>query len=220
MKSIKNMTKEDFLIDEDHFRVAIFGSARIEEKDPIYNQINRLARMIAEAEMDVVTGGGPGLMEAANKGHKEGRKNDKIHSLGLNILLPNEQDANGHLDIKKDFDRFSDRLDYFMSLSDVVVVAPGGVGTILELMYTWQLQQVEHTCNSPIILLGKMWKPFIEWIEKWPLKQRLMSKSDMMPIFLAEDCEEAMKIIKKAQHDFNEKGPDYCWNFFKYKLDV
>lgn len=213
------MEKNIHKIDPDHFRVAIFGSARIKENDPRYKQIYSLAKMIAEEGMDVVTGGGPGIMEAANKGHKEGRKGKEIHSFGLNIMLPHEQAANKHLDIEKDFAKFSDRLDYFMHLSNVVVVAPGGIGTILELMYTWQLMQVDHTCNQPIILLGKMWQPFIEWIEKWPLKNKLMSDSDMIPIFLADHCREAMKIIRKAYHDFKNRGPDYCWNYRKYKID-
>ncbi len=213
------MNNKQFHIDEDHFRVAIFGSARIKQNDPRYNQIHSLAKMIAAHNMDVITGGGPGLMEAANKGHKEGRKNDEVHSVGLNIVLPEEQGSNPHLDIEKDFERFSGRLDTFMKISNVVVVAPGGIGTILELMYTWQLEQVEHTCNSPIILLGKMWRPFIEWIEAWPLKNKLMSKSDMRPIFLADHCREAMKIIKKAKRDFEERGPDFCWNYTKYKIE-
>ncbi len=211
--------KKEFHVDPDHFRVTIFGSARIKPNDPRYNQIYSLAKMVAAEGMDVVTGGGPGLMEAANKGHKEGRKGKNVHSLGLNIMLPEEQDANKHLDVRKDFSRFSDRLDYFMHLSNVIVVAPGGIGTILELMYSWQLMQVEHTCNQPIILLGKMWKPFIDWVEEWPLKKKMMSESDMIPIFLADHCREAMKIIRKAHHDFQNRGPNYCWNYRKYKIN-
>jgi len=211
--------KKDINIDPSHFRVAIFGSARIKPNDPRYNQIYSLARMIAEDGMDVVTGGGPGIMEAANKGHREGRKSKKVHSVGLNIMLPQEQEANRHLDIQKDFKRFSNRLDYFMKLSNVVVVAPGGVGTILELMYTWQLMQVDQTCNHPIILLGDMWPPFIKWIEDWPLKKKMIDQNDMMPIFQADHCREAMKIIRKAHHDFKERGPDYCWNYRKYKIE-
>ncbi len=211
--------KKEPKINPDHFRVAIFGSARIKPNDPRYNQIYSLARMIAAEGMDIVTGGGPGLMEAANKGHKEGRKSKKVHSVGLNIMLPMEQKANKHLDVQKDFRLFSNRLDNFMKLSNVIVVAPGGVGTALELMYAWQLMQVEHTCNQPIILMGDMWKPFIQWIEDWPLKKKLMSESDMMPIFLADHCRETMKIIRKAHNDFIHRGPGYCWNYRKYKID-
>lgn len=207
------------LINPDHFRVAIFGSARIKSNDPRYNQIERLARMIARAGMDVVTGGGPGLMEAANKGHAEGRKNGShVHSIGLNIALPHEQEDNKHLDIKKEFSHFSGRLDHFMNLSNVVVVAPGGIGTLLELFYTWQLVQVDHICNTPIILLGHMWEPLMEWVENYPLKHKLMSAQDMYPIFVAQHCNEAMKLIKKAYQDFKE-NPDYCLNSRKYKID-
>lgn len=211
--------KEKFKIDPNHFRVTIFGSARIKPKDPRYNQIYRLAKMIAGDGMDIVTGGGPGLMEAANKGHKEGRKSKKVHSFGLNIVLPMEQKANKHLDVNQEFNRFSQRLDYFMKLSNVVVVAPGGIGTTLEFLYSWQLMQVEQTCNIPIILLGDMWEPLIQWFEDYPLKRRMMSQKDMMPIFLARHCREAMKIIRKANHDFIHRGPDYCWNYRKYKIE-
>lgn len=205
-------------VDPDHFRVAIFGSARIQPNDPQYNQIYRLARMIAAEGMDVITGGGPGIMQAANKGHKEGRKeNADIHSIGLNIYLPHEQESNPHLDIKRDFKYFSKRLDYFMHLSNVVVVAPGGIGTLLELFYTWQLVQVEHICNTPIILLGQMWEPLMEWVEEHLLKKKLISPEDMSPVFVANHCRETMKIIKKAHQDFLE-NPDYCLNFKKYKL--
>ncbi|MBU0706216.1 LOG family protein [Patescibacteria group bacterium] len=206
-------------MDPGHFRVAIFGSARIKPNDPRYNQIYMLAKMIAAEGMDIVTGGGPGLMEAANKGHQAGRKSKKVHSFGLNIMLPKEQKINKHLDVHREFNRFSQRLDYFMHLSNVVVVAPGGIGTLLELMYTWQLIQVEHTCNIPVILMGEMWEPFIKWIEAWPLKKRLISAEDMLPIFLAKHCREAMKVIRKAQHDFYHRGPNYCWNYRKYKID-
>lgn len=211
--------KNKFHVNPYHFRVAIFGSARIKPNDPRYNQIYSLARMIAEEGMDVVTGGGPGLMEAANKGHHEGRKSQKVRSLGLNIMLPVEQAANKHLDIQKDFRIFSKRLDYFMQLSNVVVVAQGGIGTLLELMYTWQLMQVEHTCHVPIILLGDMWPPFIEWIENWPLRKKMLSDEDMHPIFLADHVREAMKIIRKAHHDFRHRGPNYCWNYRKYRFE-
>lgn len=211
--------KKELITDPDHFRVAIFGSARIQMNDPLYNQVYRLARAIAKEGMDVVTGGGPGLMDAANSGHWEGRVSKKVHSFGLPIKLPKEQVTNKHLDIERDFERFSDRLDHFMTLANVVVVASGGVGTMLEFMYTWQLQQVHHICNTPIILMGKMWKPFLEWVKKWPLKKKYMSKSDLNSIFVVDHYRDAMKVIRKARHEFKQRGPDYCWNLEKYKLE-
>ena len=207
-------------INKKHFRVAIFGSARIKPDDPRYKQIQSLAYRIAEAGFDVVTGGGPGIMEAANKGHQAGQKEgDDSHSFGLNIELPHEQSSNGHLDIKKDFKRFSKRLDSFMSLSNVVVVAPGGVGTLLEFFYTWQLIQVKHICDIPIIFMGDMWPELIEWIEKWPLKKKFLDKEDLHSLFLAKHCSEAIKIIKKAHKYHLEGGKDFCSNYDKYKIN-
>ncbi len=207
-------------IDVEHFRVAIFGSARLKPNDPRYKQIHTLAKMIARQSLDVVTGGGPGIMEAANKGHKEGRKGKRngAHSFGLNIKLPMEQAENKHLDIKKDFEKFSARLDYFMYLSNVVVVAPGGVGTLLELFYTWQLIQVKHICSIPIIFMGEMWPPLVKWIEKWPLKKKFLDKEDMHPFFLAKNCSEAMTIIKKANKEYLKGNKDFCINFKKYRI--
>lgn len=205
-------------IDVEHFRIAIFGSARIQPHQDRYNQIYLLAKMIAQEGWDIVTGGGPGLMEAANKGHKDGRGKKKIHSFGLNILLPKEQQANQHLDVKKDFERFSERLDYFMHLSNVFVVAPGGVGTLLEFFYTWQLVQVKHICNIPIILLGDMWPELIEWLEKWPFKKKFLSQEDLNSLFLADHCKEAMDVIRMTYEKYKKGGDDFCLNYKKYKL--
>lgn len=201
-----------------HFRVAIFGSARTKNNDRRYKEIEKLAKMIALEGMDVVTGGGAGIMEAANKGHKEGRKCAKVRSYGLNISLPKEQIANKHLDIKRDFERFSERLDYFMYLSNIVVVAPGGIGTMLELFYTWQLVQVKHICDTPIILLGKMWPPLIKWMEKWQLKEKMVELEDMNKIFLADTPQEVMKIIKNTHEEFKKGNADFCKNYKKYKI--
>jgi len=202
-----------------HFHVCIFGSARIKEGDPNYHIVYELSNLIAKEGMDVVTGGGPGLMEAANKGHKDGQTDLGSHSVGLTIKLPKEQDANPHLDVKKDFERFSERLDNFMSLSNVVVVAPGGVGTLLEFFYTWQLVQVKHICDIPVILLGEMWPELLAWVEKWPVAKGLISPDECHPLFLASNCEEAMHVIKKAYEDFKEGKTDFCLNHKKYRIE-
>ena len=206
--------------DTNHFRVAIFGSARIDPKYPQYQLIERLAKMIAKEGIDIVTGGGPGIMEAANKGHQEGRgKNGDSHSVGLNILLTRETAAvNKHLDIKREFHRFSERLDTFMALSNVVVVAPGGIGTLLEFFYAWQLVQVKHICNTPIILLGQMWAELIEWVEKWPLRTNFLDPEDINTLFLADTLEDAMKVINMAHDEFKKGGKDFCLNYKKYRI--
>lgn len=201
-----------------HFRVAIFGSARIKKGDKHYSMVYDLAKKIGNKGIDIVTGGGPGLMNAASSGHAFGRKNDSVHSVGLLIKLPSEQQENKHLDIKQEFDRFTPRLDNFMVLSNAVVVAPGGLGTLLELFYTWQLVQLKEICDIPIILMGKQWKPLISWIKQWPLKQKLMSPEDLHCIFYVEKPEEAMKIILEAHELYRRGGKNVCMNMKRYKI--
>jgi len=169
--------------------------------------------------MDIVTGGGPSLMDAASRGHHAGRKDNGTHSIGLTIKLPNEQRDAYHLDIKKEFSRFSNRLDNFMELSDAIIVAPGGIGTLLELLYTWQLVQVKHMCETPIILLGQHWQGLIDWIKKEMLRKKLMSKDDFWSIFVVKNNAQAMKILKKIKlgHDSNEH---VCKNFEKYRKRI
>ncbi len=209
--------REKFKINKDHFRVAIFGSARTKPGHPTYKTVFNLAKMIAKERLDVVTGGGPGLMDAASSGHHAGDKNNNSHSIGLLIKLPMEQVDSRHLEIKKEFSKFSGRLDTFMSLSNVVVVAPGGIGTVLEFFYTWQLTQVQHICPIPIILLGSMWEGLIEWVRKNPLSKKLMSKEDFDNIFVVRTNAQAMKLIKQAKKDFDE-NPKACSNLTKYKV--
>ncbi len=168
--------------------------------------------------MDLVTGGGPGLMAVASKGHHAGRIGKDMHSIGLRINLPFEEEEAAHLDIKREFDRFSSRLDSFMQFSNAVVVASGGVGTLLELFYTRQLMQVKHICNIPIILLGDMWQPLVRWIREWPLKNGLLNADDVELLFLANNYREAFIIIEEAYRSFREGGECFCLDYKKYKL--
>lgn len=184
------------------FRIAIFGSARIKKDDKIYKQVFALAKDIGKQGFDMVTGGGPGLMEAANAGHNAGDPNHKADDIGLIIKLPWENEGNKHLEIQKEFSKFSNRLDTFMALSSVAVIMPGGIGTCLELFYTWQLIQVGHINPIPIILVGKMWEEMLAWVKKYPIKQGLASKSDIDWIFVAKNNKEAMKMIMIAHGEF------------------
>jgi uncharacterized protein (TIGR00730 family) len=185
------------------FRVVIFGSARIRRGDEIWSMIFELAKKIAKDGMDLVTGGGPGLMDAASEGHHAGDPDKKtVQSIGLQIQLPTEQQSAHHLDIKKEFAQFSERLDNFMELANIVVVAPGGVGTTLELFYTWQLLQVKMIHDIPIILLGDMWHDFLRWIRKWPLHHQFLEPKDVDLLLYANNSTEAFEIIKKAHNEF------------------
>lgn len=202
----KKISKEELKSHE--FRVTIFGSARIKPNDPVYKEIYRLAKKIGKLGVDVITGGGPGIMQAASDGHSDGADHakQKSHTIGLNIRLPFEQKANKALDLLENHDRFSTRLDEFMLLSSMVVVAPGGIGTCLELFYTWQLLQVHHLKRMPIVLIGDMWKDLIKWIKKQPLKLNYMSAEDMHYIFIVNNCEEAFGLVKTAKLAFDKQG--------------
>lgn len=198
-----------------HYKVAIFGSARLQEGDKDYQDVFHIARGLSEAGFDIVTGGGPGLMQAANAGSKAAQSG--THSIGLNITLPREQEANVYLDIKHEFSRFSERLDTFMSLSDAVVVAPGGIGTLLELFYAWQLVQVEHICDTPIILYGELWSNLLLWLETEVLPRGLFQRHDMHMIFHVMEPDQVVDLIKKVHQDrLHEEHA--CKNFSKYKI--
>ena len=176
------------------YRVSIFGSARIKPDTEEYKGVYTLAKELAENGADIVTGGGPGLMEAANAGAKEGSSKSK--SFGIRIDLPFEATPNDHLDIKFYHKRFSSRLDEFMRISHAVVVTPGGIGTLLELLYTWQLIQVNHISARPIILVGDMWNGFFDWIKSEPLKAQLLDKSDLDNIIIVKNVREVTKLLK------------------------
>jgi uncharacterized protein (TIGR00730 family) len=205
-------------MNDQRFRVAIFGSARINEGSPEYALVYDLARLIASAEMDLVTGGGPGLMEAASNGYFVAKRETSQQSIGLNIRLPQGQRVAKHLDVKREFEHFSERLDNFVALSNAFVVTPGGIGTTLELFYTWQLAQVKEICDKPIILLGEMWFGLMEWIRNWPLKKRLLEEGDMGLIYVTHNCSEAFTIIQESYRHYSEGGTDFCRQYQQYRL--
>jgi len=188
----------------EQFRVAIFGSARIKPNDKFYTEVMELAKEIGKMEIDVITGGGPGIMDAASLGHQMGT-NGTSQSIGFTIELPWENRGNDHLNLEKRFARFSDRLDHFMAVSDIAIIMPGGIGTCLELFYAWQLTQVKHTQKIPIIFHGKMWHELKKWIEKYLLKDELISPEDMENIFCVNTNKEAMQIVKKEYKKYKAK---------------
>jgi uncharacterized protein (TIGR00730 family) len=202
--------------DKNKFNVSIFGSARIKDDKPIYNQVYNLAKELAIRDISVITGGGPGLMQAANTGHRVGNKNGKSKSVGLGIKLPKEQGYNPGVDDTETFMRFTSRLDKFMLLSNAVVVASGGIGTILELFYTWQLVQVKHVCSIPIILMGDMWPGLIKWLKKQPLRKGYFTREDYDLLYYAKDYQEALKIIDNYYKDFKSGNRKRCVNWDVY----
>ncbi len=215
MKKKRGMEKLDERISPKHFHVTIFGSARIKRNDPVYKEIYKLAEMIGKSNWDVVTGGGPGVMEAANLGHRKGNIGGNAHSIGLGIKLPHEQRFNEGVQLFRKFKIFSRRLDNFMLLSNAIVIAPGGVGTLLETLYSWQLMQVGDTCQIPIIFLGSMWTGFLDWLKKEPLKKKYFEEKDFELLYHAKSAKEAIEVIDKA-NEMWKKGE--CLNYKKYKI--
>jgi len=183
-------------METDFYRVCIFGSARIAADSPIYHQAEQLAEGLARIGVDIVTGGGPGLMEAANKGAKTGSQGSL--SIGLPIDLPFESDANSHLDVKSQHKRFSSRLDEFMRITHAVVVVPGGIGTLLELFYTWQLMQVNHIKPRPLILLSAddTWTTFLTWLRDHPLKDALMAERDFGMLQVVHSVDAVLRLLE------------------------
>lgn len=215
------MSATDFPIntklDPEHFRVAIFGSARIQPEDKIYKNTFELAQEIGKQKMDVVTGGGPGLMEAANYGHKMG-SDPEFKSIGLTIELPNEQGGNKHLDVKEHFQRFAERLETFMQVSNVVVVMPGGIGTALELFYSWQLVQVGKVGRVPIILHSDAWHKIRDWVRDNLLAGGFISEADMDYVYCVQDNEEAMELINEFHAQFEKHGETHNLDSKKYMV--
>lgn len=205
-KNPNHLSKIEKELRKNDFRVAIFGSARTEMGDKDWRQVYNLAKMIGKKNWDVVTGGGPGLMDAANAGHAAGDPKMKSDNIGLVIKLPWENSANKFVEIKRTFSKFSDRLDTFIALSSAAIITPGGVGTCLEFFYVWQLVQVKHIQPIPIILIDGMWTKLIEWIKKYPLKEGLISPKELDCIHVVKNNSQAMKILEKTYRTFSHNG--------------
>src|SRR5687767_10705654 len=182
----------------EHYRVSIFGSSRIRRGDPIYEEVKKLSFELAKLGIDIVTGGGPGLMEAANAGAVEGQPGNKSRSFGLAIHLPKEEAANPFVDKVFRHRTFFSRLHHFIRLSSAFIVMPGGIGTALELFMVWQLLQVKHMKNHPLILVGTMWPGLIEWLQGSMLERGLVSPTDFDVVKLVGSSDEAIPIIRDS----------------------
>jgi hypothetical protein len=182
----------------EHYRVSIFGSSRIRRGDPIYEEVKKLSTDLAKLGVDIVTGGGPGLMEAANAGAVEGQLETKSRSFGLAIHLPTEEGANPFVDKVFRHRTFFSRLHHFIRLSSAFIVMPGGIGTALELFMAWQLLQVKHMKEHPLILVGTMWPGLIEWMRATMVERGLVSPSDFDAIKVVGSSDEATAIIRES----------------------
>ena len=171
--------------------VSIFGSARTRPSDRYYKEAEETARLFAKAGIGVITGGGPGIMEAANKGAFEA----KGQSVGLNITLPQEQEANRYQTIGLDFHYFYARKVMFVKYSSAFVCFPGGYGTLDEFFETMTLIQTHKVAAFPVVLYGsKHWKGLVEWMGE--LSPQFIDSEDREIYKLVDDPKECVKIVR------------------------
>jgi uncharacterized protein (TIGR00730 family) len=181
----------------DRYRVTIFGSARAKAGTFGYEETKRAAAALAEMGCDIITGGGPGLMQAANEG--AAASPERAQSIGIRVDLPFEQNVNAFVTQAFEHRTFFTRLHQFVLTSDAFIVAPGGVGTVLEAMMIWQLLQVRHLQDTPLILVGKMWAGLLEWARTSMLgfDPPLASPEDIAIPRCAASAEEAIAIVRE-----------------------
>ncbi len=177
-----------------HPAVSIFGSARTRPNQPYYKLAEEIARLLSDAGFSVISGGGPGIMEAANKGAFYG----KSPSVGLNIQLPHEQSNNPYQNISQSFQHFFARKVMFVKFANAYVVMPGGFGTLDELMEALTLVQTGKTRRIPIILVGtKFWGGMIDWFKTALIDEKVIHPEDMELIQLIDDPQEVVRAIFK-----------------------
>ena len=180
----------------DRYRVTIFGSARAKPGTVAYEETKRAAHALAEMGCDIITGGGPGLMQAANEGVDLAGESK---SMGIRVDLPFEQEVNPFVELAFEHRTFFTRLHHFVLASDSFIVAPGGIGTVLETMMIWQLLQVHHLERTPLIMVGKMWPGLVEWVRDAMLsfETPLINPEDVdIPVCVA-NADEAIAIIRR-----------------------
>ncbi len=180
--------------------VAVFGSARVKPEDPAYAAAVETARLLAKAGFGIITGGGPGIMEAANKGAQEGGN----ISIGCNIELPFEQKPNPYLDISLDFRYFFVRKTMFVKYAEAFVIFPGGFGTMDELFEALTLIQTRKVNHFPVILYdSRYWGGLIAWIRDCMLASEKIIPEDAGLLRLSDDPQEICKIVIEAyQEDY------------------
>lgn len=186
-----------------YYRVTIFGSSRMQEGDDVYDHVRRLARDLAGMGCDIVTGGGPGLMQAANEGEVLGDEEDRTRSYGLNIDVEHEQEPNPFVEKAYTHRTFFSRLHHFVRLSDAFIVVRGGIGTSLEALMVWQLCQVRHLADIPLVMVGQMWRELVEWADRNMLDddRPLADPSDMEIPRCVDTVEEAVEIVRRDMED-------------------
>ena len=191
-----------------YYRVTIFGSSRMQEGDPLYEDVRRLASELASMGCDIVTGGGPGLMQAANEGESLGDPGGRTRSYGLNIDVPREQGANPFVDRAYMHRTFFTRLHHFVRLSHAFVVVPGGIGTSLEALMIWQLLQVRHMRDIPLLMVGEMWHDLADWARRHMQDgdRDLADPADLEIPHCVESVDDAVEIVREHRSTYLDQA--------------
>ena len=189
----------------ERYRVAVFGSARAKPGTFVYDEVKRVAAAVAGMGCDIVTGGGPGLMQAANEGAASIGHSQR--SMGIRVDLPFEQEVNPFVEQAFVHKTFFSRLHHFVIASDAFIVVPGGIGTVLETLMIWQLLQVRHILDVPLILVGKMWKDFVDWTKGSMLgpELQLANKQDLEIPRCLDTADEAIALLRDLHSTWLER---------------
>jgi len=181
------------------YRVTIFGSARVPRDHWVYGAVRDVAADLARLDCEIVTGGGPGLMEAANEGVRIANPAATSGSMGIRVDLPFEQNVNAFVTEAFEHGTFFTRLHHFVLVSDAFVVVPGGIGSVLETMMVWQLLQVRKLHDTPLILVGAMYRELVEWCRTHMLRPDcpLASDGDMTIPVCVDDGASVVRIIRE-----------------------
>jgi len=174
--------------------VTIFGSSQIKAQSAVYKTTVEVSRLLVENGFNVISGGGPGVMEAANKGATQaGGK-----SVGLHINLPSEQEANEYANVRLNFNYFFIRKVMFVKYAVAYIIMPGGFGTLDELFEALTLIQTKRIRSFPVILMdSKFWNGLLDWFSNTLIKKKTLSKSDLEVFNVVDTAEEAVGIIKR-----------------------
>jgi uncharacterized protein (TIGR00730 family) len=183
--------------------ISVFGSARTKPGDEHYELAKATATALGEAGFSIITGGGPGIMEAANRGAREAG----VLSVGCNIKLPREQSPNAYLDLSLDFEHFMVRKLMFVRYASGFVIAPGGFGTLDEMFEALVLMQTGKIEHFPLVLLSsEFWAPMVEWFETRLVEDGVLDSSDRSLIHIANTPQEAVAAVLSETLDFPGKA--------------
>jgi uncharacterized protein (TIGR00730 family) len=188
------------VLEIDRPAVSIFGSARVGEGSRPYEQARATAKLFAEAHFAVVTGGGPGVMEAANRGCREGGG----LSVGFNIALPHEQGLNPYCDLQMTFKHFYARKTMFVKAAEGFVIFPGGFGTLDEAFEALTLIQTGKVLNFPVVLFeAEYWRELLDWVNGRLLADGMISADDVELLHVTDDPAEAVRIVVASYDERN-----------------